>query len=224
MKRGQNDPKGKMTPRGNPQWRFSLGYIVLAILLLWIWQQTFSQMSIETIPYSQFKEYLARGEVVECSVRQDEITGKIQLKAAPPAPAAPGVTAPAKAVAPEKSPPGVSAPVNEKSVASTNAVSEAKAGKTFLFRTVRVDDPQLVSELEKAGVKFTGVRPNFISEFLMAWVLPIGLMLLVWAFIARRMGNAGQSLLSFGKSKARLIADKQTGVTFNDVAGCDEAI
>src|SRR5207248_4963892 len=36
-------------------------------------------------------------------------------------------------------------------------------------------------------------------------------------------GGAGQSILSFGKSRARLVAEKETGVTFNDVAGCDEA-
>jgi len=41
--------------------------------------------------------------------------------------------------------------------------------------------------------------------------------------VRRRIGSAGESILSFGKSKARLVAEKETGITFNDVAGCEEA-
>jgi cell division protease FtsH len=48
-------------------------------------------------------------------------------------------------------------------------------------------------------------------------------MILLWNLLARRIGGAGQSLLSIGKSRARLVADRDTGVTFDDVAGCDEA-
>src|SRR5258706_7729941 len=49
-------------------------------------------------------------------------------------------------------------------------------------------------------------------------------MFLIWGFPSRPMsGRAGQSILSFGKSRARLVAEKETGVTFSDVAGCDEA-
>src|SRR5438093_5113700 len=44
----------------------------------------------------------------------------------------------------------------------------------------------------------------------------------LWSFIGRRFGAAGESILSLGKSRARLIVDKNTGVTFDDVAGCDE--
>jgi len=72
-------------------------------------------------------------------------------------------------------------------------------------------------------VKFHGARQGFFSQILLAWLLPIGVMILIWSFISRRIGNAGESILSFGRSKARLVAEKETGVTFNDVAGCDEA-
>jgi len=83
-----------------------------------------------------------------------------------------------------------------------------------------------VQELEAAHVRFNGTRPGLISQFLFAWIIPIGLMFMAWSFISRRMsggGGAGQSILSFGKSRARLVAEKETGVTFSDVAGCDEA-
>ena len=63
----------------------------------------------------------------------------------------------------------------------------------------------------------------FISNLMMSWILPIGIMFLLWTFLARRLGSAGGALMSIGKSKAKLVGEKETGVTFNDVAGCDEA-
>jgi ATP-dependent Zn protease len=93
----------------------------------------------------------------------------------------------------------------------------------FFFRTERIEDPGLVNELQAAGVQYGAARPGFISQFLLSWVLPIALMILLWNLLARRIGGAGQSLLSIGKSRARLVADRDTGVTFDDVAGCDEA-
>ena len=91
------------------------------------------------------------------------------------------------------------------------------------FRTTRVDDPKLIEVLQEAGVKYQGVRLGFFGQFMMNWILPIVLMVFIWVLIAKKLGSTGQSVLSFGKSRARLIADKDTGVTFEDVAGCDEA-
>ncbi len=93
----------------------------------------------------------------------------------------------------------------------------------YTFRTVRVEDPKLVEELQAAGVQYNGVRPGLFAEIFWTWVLPIGLMALVWVFLIRRLGSAGEMVMGFGRSRAKLVADKQTGVTFADVAGCDEA-
>ncbi len=93
----------------------------------------------------------------------------------------------------------------------------------FIFRTVRVEDPKLVEDLEAAKVEFVGVRPGFLSQFLLSWILPLGLMFLLWSFLSRRLGMAGQAAMSIGKNKAKLVADNDTGVMFADVAGCDEA-
>ena len=92
-----------------------------------------------------------------------------------------------------------------------------------MFRTVRVEDPDLVNDLEKAGVQFSGVRPGFMSEFLWAWVLTIGFMFLLWQFMSKRMQGIGQSVMSFGSSGAKLVAEEETKVSFGDVAGCEEA-
>jgi cell division protease FtsH len=111
----------------------------------------------------------------------------------------------------------------KESRAASQANTNVAATKPFLFRTVRVEDPKLVEELEAAVVKYEGVRPSLLTQFLFSWLVPILLMLLLWVFISRRLGRAGESVLSFGKSRARLLMEKDTGVTFNDVAGCDEA-
>jgi cell division protease FtsH len=93
----------------------------------------------------------------------------------------------------------------------------------FLFVATRVEDPKLVEELQAAGVKYAGVRPGFLSELFWAWVLPLGLMAGFWWFLSRRVASRAEALFGAGRSRARLVADKGTGVTFDDVAGCDEA-
>ena len=193
----KGDSKSKPKP---PKWSSPLWYLPVMILLLWFWQSTISQFSYRTIPYSEFKSYLSRHEVVRCVIREDDIQGEIL---------------PPKATE-TKSPPEV----HTNAPAAKPAPAEAKP---ILFRTVRVEDPKLVDELQAAGVQFRGERPSMISQFLLSWIVPIGIMVLIWSFIGRRLGSAGESILSFGKSKARLVAEKETGVTFGDVAGCEEA-
>ena len=57
-------------------------YIFLTLILLWLWQDAIRQVALRTIPYSEFKARLAGGEVSECTVEQDEITGKVTPKPA----------------------------------------------------------------------------------------------------------------------------------------------
>ncbi len=90
------------------------------------------------------------------------------------------------------------------------------------FTTIRVDDPELVSELEEHGVRYRGQYENDLLKGLQAWLVPLGLIFLLWMFISRRMGP-GQGVMNFGKSRARIYAERETGVTFVDVAGVEEA-
>ena len=55
-----------------------------------------------------------------------------------------------------------------------------------------------------------------------SWVLPFGIMLLIWRFAMKKMGP-GAGVMSFGKSRAKIFAESETKVTFADVAGVDEA-
>jgi cell division protease FtsH len=56
----------------------------------------------------------------------------------------------------------------------------------------------------------------------MSWLIPLGLLFILWGFLSRRIGP-GQGVMNFGKSRARIYAERETGVTFADVAGTDEA-
>ncbi len=232
MKTEKPPPPNKNHSHVPPQWTAFLWYLPIMLFFLWMWQEAFSNLSVRNIAYSEFKSYLRQGDVAECIVKADTIEGKIQ----PRAPELPGVKTNANAAAatpaPETNATGVktnaapSTPVPETNATKTNAAAPAAAAeKGFMFRTVRVEDPKLVEDLEAAHVKFNGTRPGLLSQVLFAWLVPILLMFLAWSFISRRMsgGGTGQSILSFGKSRARLVAEKETGITFQDVAGCDEA-
>ena len=98
---------------------------------------------------------------------------------------------------------------------------QEEEGRTF--RTVRVEDPELVQQLVEKKVDFTGKRPGVLTNILANWVLPIAVLFFLWSFLARRFASDGSPLMAFGKSKARVVADQNTGVSFEDVAGCDEA-
>jgi cell division protease FtsH len=183
-------------------------YFITTLVVLWVWQELVRQVAVVTIPYSEFKAYVSRHEVTEATIQQDEIVGRIVPRSSPETKAAEPSATPAESPAPGISP--TPKPTSE----PTNP---------FFFRTVRVEDPDLVSELQAAGVNFSGTRPSVLSQFLMAWVLPILILFGLWSLLARRFRAAGEGVFGIGKSRAKLIIDKNTGVTFADVAGCDEA-
>jgi cell division protease FtsH len=90
------------------------------------------------------------------------------------------------------------------------------------FVTVRVDDPELIRTLETNGVQYSGRYESDFLKNLLSWLIPIGLLFILWGFLSRRFGP-GQGVMNFGKSRARIYAERETGVTFTDVAGADEA-
>ena len=90
------------------------------------------------------------------------------------------------------------------------------------FTTVRVDDPSLTKELDEKKVSYSGLYQSKFLSTLLSWVIPIGILFLVWRFAMKKMGP-GMGVMSFSKSKAKLFAENETKVTFIDVAGIDEA-
>ena len=103
--------------------------------------------------------------------------------------------------------------------------AEGEKGEKIAFVTVPIQDTELVGELEAQKVRFKGaVENNFIKNILMWWAFPIGIMILGWFFLFRKVGGVGSPFMSFGKAKIKLYSDNgMQKTTFVDVAGCDEA-
>jgi len=76
--------------------------------------------------------------------------------------------------------------------------------------------------IDKKGIKFKGKQPSGIGQHL-PWILLIFIAVLFWVLIVRQMRRTDTTVMSFGKSKAKITAEKETNTTFEDVAGCQEA-
>lgn len=97
--------------------------------------------------------------------------------------------------------------------------------KRTRFVTTRVD-PELAKELSQYNVEYSGVVENTFFRDLLSFVAPALVFFAIWMFLARRMagqGGLGGGFLAVGKSKAKVYVETDTKVTFEDVAGVDEA-
>lgn len=98
-----------------------------------------------------------------------------------------------------------------------------------VYSTTRIEDPELVSRLYEKGkgeIDFTGSieEINPLAEFFVSWILPLVFLLVLWNVLMKSMNKRmGGNSMSFGKSNAKIYVKAQTGKTFSDVAGQDEA-
>ena len=103
-------------------------------------------------------------------------------------------------------------------------LTEALPDGTKDFITTRVQPPELAENLTKHGVIYSGVIESHWIADLLSWILPALFFVGIWMFAIRRMGQGGLGgLMQIGKSRAKIYVEKQTKVTFADVAGVDEA-
>ena len=180
-------------PKPSTQKKLSIGYFILTILGLLLIQSVFFAPQSENLSYRDFKTLLKAGKVIDLMVRERTITGRLTAE---------GLT--------ELLP-----------AAKSAALRKAGRGEPR-FVTVKVDDPTLIPDLEAAGVQFQGRLESQWLSTLLSWVLPPLVFVAIWGLLMRRMGTAS-GLMSIGKSKAKVYMEKVTGVTFDDVAGIDEA-
>lgn len=93
------------------------------------------------------------------------------------------------------------------------------------FKVYAPQDNELIGTLRRKGVAITAKPPNespWYMSVLVSW-FPMIVLIGVWIFFMRQMQSGGGKAMSFGKSRARLMSDQQAKVTFEDVAGIDEA-
>ena len=178
------------------QQKFSIGYFFIALVLLFLLQTYLASPQVETISYSQFKALVNKALLANLTIGEKAIHGEIKPEDVK------------QALSPERL-----------------KVWEGKlkdSKQSVPFVTVRVEDPELVADLERAGISFKGEVVNEWLPTVLSWVVPVVLFVLLWNFLFRRMGPTG-GMMQIGKSKAKVYIEKKTGVTFNDVAGIDEA-
>lgn len=101
------------------------------------------------------------------------------------------------------------------------------SGSTFSTYSPETNNSPLIGDLEKAGVQIMSKppeQPSLLAHMFISW-FPFIVLIGLWIFFMRQMqgGGGGRGAMSFGKSKARLLGEDQVNITFNDVAGVDEA-
>ena len=150
--------------------------LMLVFILQGIWQ---SPNLVEPVPYSEFEKALAEGRIVDMTISDRTITGRLKA---------------------------------------------ADGRKTTLLAT-RVE-PDVAARLDKFNVPYTRVVDNTLVRDLLSWAVPGLVFVGLWFFVIRRFadkqGGIG-GLMSIGKSRAKVYVQTDTGVSFADVAGVDEA-
>src|SRR6185312_12497452 len=181
--------------------KFSLGYLIVAFWAVLLLQQVFAAYLQPTrTSYSDFKAAVAAGTVMDVAIGHTLIRG--HMKAEP--------EAKAKATSGESA-----AKPGAEGAAKPGPESAAKPGAAF--ETVRVDDPDLVKDLDAHGVKVTGVVESSFWKDAAGWLLPIAILGFLWVLLLRRTGQMGQSgFLSVGRSKAKVYMEKDVNVRFSD--------
>ncbi len=156
-------------------------YVILAVFGIILMQNLWSQAQhVETIPYSEFEQYLEQGRLSEVTITSQYIRGTVK----------------------------------------------GDAGASPQHVVANRVDPALAERLEGYGVPFSAARENTFLGNLMSWLLPMLLFFAVWMFLVRRIAEKqgmGGGFMSVGKSKAKIYVESDTKVTFEDVAGVDEA-
>jgi cell division protease FtsH len=225
--------------------RFSLLYYLWVLgLILFIDSFIFGGPAVPDIPYSEFLDRVDRNEVATVVLSPEQIYGEMKAPAGTTA-STPAAPAPEPSPATETAAPGktkiVTPPTHEtpwrldlgrvkawfsgvKEQARREQQQREEAFKRQ-FTVTPVDDPYLVATLQAHGVDFRAeIESHWLRDLLLNWIVPFGIMFLLWGVVMQRMGQ-GPGALSVGKSKAKIYAaDEKTKTRFSDVAGVDEAV
>jgi len=196
-KKGEDSGKN---PFKGGKFRFSMWYLLLAVLLLSILNMFMFKGNDQSIPYSDFKELIVNGSIKEVhysgssligySFVQTELTG---------------------------------------SDATSLLQSLFGSGSSNLssWKTEQIkNDLTLLPLMDEQGIVYKAIPEsnNYLLDLLFRMVIPIVLMLVIWRYILKRMGGLGGSnVMSFGQNNAKIVAENDLQTRFKDVAGCDEA-
>lgn len=117
--------------------------------------------------------------------------------------------------------------VQEVLIEGQSITGQLKSGVTFSTYSPETDNSALIGDMDRANVSIVGKPPeqqSLLAHIFISW-FPFIVLIGIWIFFMRQMqgGGGGRGAMSFGKSKARLLSEDQINISFNDVAGVDEA-
>jgi cell division protease FtsH len=212
----------KLKDKMNKKVGFSLWYLFTALFLMYLFQSYFMQKHTLEIPYSQFKQLLSLDKVTTCTIVNDRIKGTLTVDDS--------LYQFLKVINSKKEANRLVLSEFEKNRENNNSGAPWQEDQfaelsTIYFETIRVDDPDLVNELQDHKVEFEGViDTGWWKGLLIGWIFPLFIIAAIWIFVFRKMGSSSGGLMSIGKSKAKIYVEGKTKTTFKDVAGINEAI
>ena len=229
FRRNIMDNNRKNDPNHNRQ---GWGIILITTLLVTFMVMGFYSLmrgsGPEQISYDRFLEMVDAGEVQEVSLNSDRIYITLTDEARREEMAQNGLIGSAGTIL-ERLQEQMEAQTGGRDTANADRTEETQQNVVEHdpdYYTGYVNDYNLVQTLEDAGVKFGSQPADTLSQMLLelflTLILPIGLMAAMLVWLMRRMSKGG-GMMGIGKSNAKMYMEKETGVTFQDVAGEDEA-
>jgi cell division protease FtsH len=195
---------GPQFPFGGPKlpdpkkfggWRFSIVYIIILVIGMSLFNYVFLNKVNPTVDFSEFKSKIVSGEIKRVELTDSYFTGYTTLQRSIPT--------------------------------STTTLGRASrsASAEPVYRTVPINDPELVKLMDEKGVSYYAVsrEGSTILNIIFSWVLPIAFFFFIWRFLMKRLGTMGGNVLSVGNSRAVIVAEGDIATRFPDVAGVDEA-
>lgn len=174
--------------------QFSIWYFLLVFTLILGIQNYLYSSHVENLSYSSFKTLLKAGKLDNITVSERTISGTLRDN-------------------------GLEGLLPEERLAE---LRQSGPGE-HQFKTVRMDDPDLIQDLEAANISFSGRFESNWMTTLLSWILPALIFFGLWAFLMKHMAGGAGGMLEIGKSKVKVYIETDTKVTFADVAGVDEA-
>jgi len=187
-------------PKASSPARYSIWYVLAILLALLVFQFYSAAKQTPEIGYSEFRHLIETKGVNDLTIGPESITGKLLPN---------GIEALAK----ERKEPDL-----------PQKLAQLFDKREPTFTAVKMEDPDLIKMLEKQGIKYKAIPEKTLVNTLLSWVLPMVLLVGIWIYFFRKIGGGAGGLMTVGKSKAKVYMQDETKVTFQDVAGVDEAI
>jgi cell division protease FtsH len=196
----------------------------------------FSGSAVKELPYSKFRDLIEKDKIKSVILEPDKIYGLLKSDKVSPknvtqtngATKKDGTEKSAAVSKPGFTPQQKRTPwfLNiERRLAQSEETRRQEIQRQF--KVVPLTDPALLEDLQQHGITYQGkIESHFFSHLISNWIIPFGILFIVWAWIMRKMGKGGgPGFLNVGKNKAKIYeVDPSLKVTFEDVAGVDEAV